>query len=215
MYVTGHSQGVGTDDDATTIAYDAATGVELWSNRYDGTAGDDEGVAIAFAPKGARVYVTGDTTGPTSGADVLAIGYDAMTGERKWVTTYDGSAHDSDDGKSIAVSPNGSLVFVLGLTNSKRTGLDVLTLALGASSGALAWFSRYDSGGGNGDAPSGEDQIGSSSDGDLERVEAARLVGGKDRGRRRVDRHRRDVSRRDGRRRGCVTRAGLQGFVKG
>ena len=54
MFVTGGSDGSGAIDDYATVAYDAATGAELWAARYAGPGdGYDTGIAVDVSPDGA------------------------------------------------------------------------------------------------------------------------------------------------------------------
>jgi len=64
VYVTGSSKGVTTNEDYATLAYDASTGAQLWENRYDGPAdNNDVPTSLAVSPSGDAVYVTGTSVG--------------------------------------------------------------------------------------------------------------------------------------------------------
>ena len=77
--------------------------------------------------------------GPTAGASV--------TQRTLWVTRYD---HHQEVAASIAVSSDGSIVFVTGWSTGKGSGKDYATVAYDAPTGATLWVKRYD-GPGNGD----------------------------------------------------------------
>ncbi len=51
IFVTGQSAGAGTGEDYATIAYDAVSGVKMWTKRYDGPAhSNDEAIALSVSP---------------------------------------------------------------------------------------------------------------------------------------------------------------------
>jgi DNA-binding beta-propeller fold protein YncE len=111
VYVTGHGH-FDFADDYTTSAHDAASGAVLWASRYDGTGGSvDVAYAMALSPDGSRLFVTGASAG-TAGEDVATVAYDTVDGSRLWVSR--GVPHIPDYGGAIAVSPDGSRVFVTG-----------------------------------------------------------------------------------------------------
>ena len=84
VFVTGGSpvRGNGTEDYAT-VAYDAATGRQLWVRRYSGPVkGPDAATAVAVSPGGAAVFVTGRSRGRGNGIeDYATVAYDAATGQ--------------------------------------------------------------------------------------------------------------------------------------
>ncbi len=64
VYVTGGSFAKKTGYDDATIAYNAATGKQLWVARYNGKASKNEFAnAITLSPNGKAVYITGGSRG--------------------------------------------------------------------------------------------------------------------------------------------------------
>ena len=72
------------------IAYDAATGEEIWRSVFRGLEFGAQASAIAVSPDGATVFVTGVTQSFATDEDVAVVAYDAETGARRWARTDDG-----------------------------------------------------------------------------------------------------------------------------
>ncbi|HXB47116.1 MAG TPA: PQQ-binding-like beta-propeller repeat protein [Streptosporangiaceae bacterium] len=113
VFVTGIRQYVGPPGgygDYATVAYDAATGGQLWVRGYAGAATDDEfdfsAPALAVSPDGTAVYFTGTSDG------YRTLAYNAATGTTLWARHY--PRKGKDDEAAIAVSPRGTAVFVTG-----------------------------------------------------------------------------------------------------
>lgn len=140
VYVAGHAH-FNFADDYTTSAHEAATGAKIWANHYDGTAGNiDVPYAMALSPDGSRVFVTGASKG-TPGEDSATVAYDALDGSQLWVARGPGQLTDYMD--SIAVSPDGSKVFVTG-NSGVSSFSNYVTVAYDASTGQLLWVMHYD-----------------------------------------------------------------------
>lgn len=151
VYVTGTSWGTGTGYDYATIAYDQATGRQLWLQRYNGPGnGDDTPLSAAVSPAGKTLFVTGHSAGTTSGEDIATVAYNAGTGARLWVTRYNGPGNGNDQGHAVTVSPGGQTVFVTGHSQGRTSRADDTTIAYNAATGAQRWVMRYN-GPGNGD----------------------------------------------------------------
>jgi hypothetical protein len=69
VFVTGYSnQGTAAGFDYATVAYDAATGAQLWVSSYNGPGnGGDSAFSVAVSPSGGTVFVTGDSDGKRPG----------------------------------------------------------------------------------------------------------------------------------------------------
>jgi hypothetical protein len=148
VYVTGTSlQAVTGDlahDAAATVAYDAATGAQLWAARYSGAA-NRGGVAdsVAVSPSGPTVFVTGFAPNKAGSENNFAtIAYDAAAGTRLWVTRYVGTATTNGVADSVAVSPSGATVFVTGDSQAGSSGAYV-TVGYDPATGAQLWAARY------------------------------------------------------------------------
>lgn len=130
VYVTGYdSDGeYAFDWRAVTIAIDAATGDEHWSETRAGPLWD-MGRHLTVSPDGGRVYLTGQAAGqagcvvssndPVAGstcsevAGFLAASYDASNGDELSIARYGMTASDARHA-ATALSPDGSLLFMTG-----------------------------------------------------------------------------------------------------
>jgi hypothetical protein len=76
VYVTGFSDGSGTDGDYYTAAYGVFSGTYKWADRYDGPAhAFDQGNDVAFDRALKKVYVTGGSGGAGTKSDFATIKY--------------------------------------------------------------------------------------------------------------------------------------------
>ena len=98
-------------------AWASSGGSQRWTASYhfgDKAFSD----AVAVTPDGSTVFVTGTTDQGESDSHFATLAYDASTGAEKWVATFL-LATDHDQygrGNAIAVSPDGSTVYVTGST---------------------------------------------------------------------------------------------------
>ncbi len=128
VYVTGESTGPGPlyGFDYLTIRSRTSTGDTVWTARYDGEGkGFDAAVAIA-ADRSGNVYVTGYSTGSSSGLDIATLHYDS-TGSQEWVGRYTSSGANNDVGAAIVWDPSG-YVYVAGTANGGAEGTNFVTL---------------------------------------------------------------------------------------
>jgi DNA-binding beta-propeller fold protein YncE len=101
------------------------------------------------SPDGSKVFVTGYSSGVSSGYDYATIGINAATGGKLWFRRFNGVGNSSDYGQAVAVSPDSSKVFVTGYSYGSGTGYDYVTTALSSATGAPIWGQFYN-GPGNG-----------------------------------------------------------------
>jgi hypothetical protein len=120
VYVTGSSDGGGTENDYATIKYNA-DGNEVWVARYNGPANSrDYGECIALDGSGS-VYVTGGSHGTTY-SDYATIKYDA-NGIELWTVRYDGPVNGTDYPYGLALDGSGQ-VYVAGSSYGSGTYSD-------------------------------------------------------------------------------------------
>ena len=139
VYVTGHSNGDGTNSDYATIKYNS-DGIEQWVARYNGPGnGNDLVFAMAVDTSG-NVYVTGECYDNDSRLDYTTIKYD-VNGRRLWVATYNGPGNYNDSAKAIALDAIGN-VYVTGYSYGGETREDYTTIKYNTS-GRQLWVARY------------------------------------------------------------------------
>lgn len=74
---------------------------------------------------------------------IYARGFDARSGRRRWSYAFDDRVHVNGIGKDVAVSRDGSIAFVTGLSRTKETHYDWATFAVMARTGRLLWKRRF------------------------------------------------------------------------
>ena len=141
VYVTGSSTEIGTHISYLTIKYNTS-GVQQWVAHYNGYNYDDVAYAIAIDNSG-YVYVTGASTVPSHGLNIVTIKYN-NSGVQQWAASFDGPVNDVDAGYAIAVSNSGN-VYVTGESVGSTAGYyyDYITIKYN-SSGVQLWAARYD-----------------------------------------------------------------------
>jgi len=143
VFITGWSIGSGTSADIVTIRYNPETGDTVWVNRFNGAANQEDKVSAITCDANA-VYVTGwSFTGSPATRDIVTIKYDAATGSRLWVKTYNGSNNGGDYGFSIAL--NSGNVYVTGRSDvTGGVGQKFTTLKYDASGNMVSgWPNIY------------------------------------------------------------------------
>ncbi len=147
MFVTGIDDLPSPRADIVTVAFDGA-GSRLWVAEYAGPQTQyDYADEIAVSPDGSLVVVVGgqDLTFP-NGGDAVAIAYDSVTGDRRWVTTFDGG-HGYDQATDVTFAPDGSTMYLSVISKGAGDDLDWdhAVLALDPEDGHERWATRNSS----------------------------------------------------------------------
>jgi hypothetical protein len=140
-FVTGASQDANFRPGYATLAYDTATGRQLWEAREVNRTGivSIGPTDVAVSPDGTRVFVTGALPGVQRAA-WTTVAYDAATGQRLWLAL---ERADTGTGRRVAVSPDGSRVYVAGYRGFGGRPPDILTLIYDAATGQLLDSALY------------------------------------------------------------------------
>lgn len=157
VLMTGVTDGGGTDLDFVTVAYDAATGEVRWQRTYSGvakTGGTDSPFDAVVDPQGQLFFVTGWSDGTADyDMDYATVAYSIATGAVAWAARWDGAGVElPDEAFAIGAAPDGSAVYVTGLTvgesGATRT-YDFGTVAY-SRTGDQLWSANYGGPGGSG-----------------------------------------------------------------
>lgn len=138
IFLTGYSDGTGTDNDYLTVRYNAG-GYIQWSKRYNGPVnGDDRAVSLAVDDIG-NTYVTGYSMSNT-GYDYATVKY-SLNGTFQWLKREDGSNASDDYAGDIAVDNDGD-IYVTGHFKKANDNYLMATVKY-SSSGSQKWVKKY------------------------------------------------------------------------
>lgn len=118
---------------------------QQWVQRYNGAAGGtDQAVSLAAFGSG-NLYVTGTSTGLTTGSDIVTIKYDPLTGDTLWINSFAGLSTDQVN----AITCDANAVYITGRTFN--INMNILTMKLDAATGSVLWIRTYNGPGNGGD----------------------------------------------------------------
>jgi PQQ-like domain len=138
IFVTGSMAG-----DFQTVVYDS-DGDRLWVARSGSWGCCTGSVAVTIAPDGRRLFVTGtkyrfrDFNG-----DLTTIAYRATNGKQLWSDRYDGYQGRDDEACCLALSADGSTLYVAGAVSGRGRADGYGTLAYDTASGTVRWTARF------------------------------------------------------------------------
>jgi len=142
---TAEPDGPSTDTDFMVVAYDPMTGTLRWQSILGLSPQDDDITAMTVSPDGTRLYVTGwaGSRRPSHDRDAVTVSFDTSSGAALWRAWYNGPAGLGDRGETLAISPDGSTLYVAGWTQLRKSFGNVqdgwVVLAYQTSSGILMW----------------------------------------------------------------------------
>ena len=152
VVVTGTSDGGGsTGFDIATAAYNADSGQQQWTYRYNGPQSGDDVVADLVTGRDGYAYVVG-TAYSAAGADYAT--HVLANGQLQWSTLYNGPDNSYDEAKGIAVDATGN-AYVTGLSYNSDGTDDYATVKYAFNPnpttpslvGRQLWSARYDGAG--------------------------------------------------------------------
>jgi hypothetical protein len=137
LYAAGYAIGSTTYSDLTVVSLTSG-GSERWVYLYDGSGNyQDKAYSIAAGPD-TNLYVAGYSSGTSSDLTVVGL---TSSGAERWVYTYDGPAHSSDDAGTIILGPDGNL-YAAGTSYGTGTRGDFIVVSL-TDSGEQRWTRRH------------------------------------------------------------------------
>lgn len=114
VVVTGQSRGATAGDvrDFGTVAYDLATGAEMWRDRYAPSSSDDIAFHLALSEDGTTAHVSGSSspTAPYTNLDEVAtVAYGVEDGSREWLSRLDIGAGNALSPRALTAVPGGGV----------------------------------------------------------------------------------------------------------
>ncbi|MEI7837475.1 MAG: SBBP repeat-containing protein, partial [Planctomycetota bacterium] len=137
VYVTG-SSGASYITDIVTLKYDAS-GTPLWTNIYNGPAGQEDSPNAIAVDAAGNVAVTGGSRGPNNIFEFVTLKYNTA-GSSLWSKRYGGPGSYSR-ANQVALDGSGN-VYVTGPSTGATSHSDYATLKYGPD-GTLLWAARY------------------------------------------------------------------------
>ena len=141
IYVVGKTFS-GSDLDIVLIKYNAS-GVQQWVKTFNGSFGDDEGIAMTIDSE-ENIFVVGESFNSDANKDIILLHY-SSAGSLLWSQQYDGIENGNDEAKSICLDSNGNII--IAATTSPDTASATLngdiTLLKFSGDGSLIWEETY------------------------------------------------------------------------
>lgn len=103
--------------------------------------GYDRLTGVRLSPNGKHLYAYGFSNYDATATDLAVVAFDTSSGDVEWVYHYDGGSAEAAYG--LAVSADGSTIYVGGMGKLSTGRDELLAIALGASDGKPIWTTTY------------------------------------------------------------------------
>lgn len=145
-YVTGKSQGTGTQEDIATIKYNTS-GSQIWLSRFNGAANNsDIPSSVTFDVSG-NAIVTGKSNTAALSDKYIGSNYDMVTvkynssGTQQWAALFNGTGNGDDESNSVATDSEGG-IYIAGSFKSNSADYDYSVIKYNPD-GTLSWNYSY------------------------------------------------------------------------
>lgn len=125
VYVSGVSNGVGTNEDYLTVKFDSL-GIFKWAARYNNSYNGADRLEAMTTDVSGNVYVTGYSLGGPMTFNYLTIKYNTL-GEQQWIKQFHDKRYIAEYGRAIAVDKNNN-VYVSGYTFGNIPDDNIVTI---------------------------------------------------------------------------------------
>jgi uncharacterized delta-60 repeat protein len=125
-------------DDFFVLKYNNS-GAYQWIQIYDHN-GQNDGAESIDVDNAGNVFVTGVGSATSDNVDIVTLKYNS-SGVLQWNKSYDGTAHNLDEARSVAVDNAGNCI-VTGASEATGTGTDMITIKYNTL-GSQLWVQRY------------------------------------------------------------------------
>jgi DNA-binding beta-propeller fold protein YncE len=140
VFLTGPFRAPPAGPKFATVAYNAATGAQLWAQTTKGITFSRD---VAASPDGSAVLVSGKVSLVSGGSVFTTTAYAPATGTPLWTHRFRGPGPDSAP-SALTVTPDGRDVFVTGSSTGNVPGaVDFTTVGYATASGAQLWARSY------------------------------------------------------------------------
>ena len=140
LYVSGFTEARSGIWDWATVAYDVATGAELWTTRFEIGAFFAQPDTLGVAPDDSRLYVGG---GQSFGGDTTVLAYDAATGTQVWRSDYSRPGSGIEFHTELLPTADGLRLLAVGTHVVTGSAHDYTTMALNATNGVREWVAHF------------------------------------------------------------------------
>lgn len=138
-----YAAGRGRSGDAVVFALEAADGAHRWTAAIDG-GGQDVPTGADYSDLTGTVFLAGSSYFSATATSVATVSALDVTSEVVgWTSTIETCPWEAGP---IAVAPDGGTVFVGCAGPSSEGGVDMLTTAFAADTGASSWVERFEAG---------------------------------------------------------------------
>ncbi|HEX9824682.1 MAG TPA: PQQ-binding-like beta-propeller repeat protein [Actinomycetota bacterium] len=149
LYVAGRSFAPGTTTYGwAVVAFDAATGAQLWTTRHDAGAAALP-TALAESPDGGTLYVAGSAPRVSEpGTEFLTLSIDASSGTIEGQRRWHGEGDVAGTPAAVTPSPDGTRLYVGGSSwaSGASDSSDYAVVAYDLVKDELRWAAEHDGG---------------------------------------------------------------------